>query len=52
MFEVNGGHLEQRAECFAAHPGNSRHPVAVDVLGHWSMAGLLWAGIVTCLLVQ
>jgi hypothetical protein len=51
MFEVNTGNLEQNAECFAAHHANS--PVAVDdVLGRWSMAGLLWAGIVACLLVQ
>jgi hypothetical protein len=57
MFEVNAGNLEQSAECFAAHLARSRHPVAVDDVpsggsSRWSMAGLLWAGIVACLLVS
>jgi len=57
MFEVNAGNLEQNAECFAAYLANSRRPVAVDdvrsgPVGGWSMAGLLWAGLVACLLVQ
>lgn len=57
MFEVNAGNLEQSAECFAAYRANSRRPVAVDDVGsgsgvRWSMAGLLWVGLVACLLVQ
>ncbi|MHC8286205.1 hypothetical protein ACYZUD_05120 [Pseudomonas sp. XS1P51] len=57
MFEVFGSNLEQTAECFAAHLAVSKRPVAVGDAcsgpkGRWSIAGLLWAGIVGCLLAQ
>lgn len=57
MFDVNGSNLEQCTERFAAHLANPDRPVAVGeapsgLSSHWSMAGLLWAGLVACLLVQ
>lgn len=57
MFEVFGSNLEQTAECFAALLADARHPVAEGDAcsgprGRWSIVGLVWAGIVGCLLVQ
>ena len=57
MLEVFGGNLEQNAERFAGLLAVSKHPVAGDDARsgsrrRWSIAGLLWAGLVGCLLVQ
>ncbi|WP_191627512.1 hypothetical protein [Pseudomonas fluorescens] len=57
MFEVFGGNLEQNAECFAAQLAVSKPRAAGDYARsasrrRWSIAGLLWAGLVGCLLIQ
>ncbi|VVO25780.1 hypothetical protein [Pseudomonas fluorescens] len=57
MFDVNGSNLEQYTERFAAQLANPDRPVALGeapsgLSSRWSMAGLLWAGIVACLLIQ